>query len=50
MSSQFMVVCFYPLLPDVLISIHRLQKSFARSRLRQKNKNVIQQLGGILFL
>ena len=46
MASLAEVVLFYPLLPDIFMSLHRLQKSFARRRLRQKNKNVFQQLGG----
>ena len=49
MASLAEVVLFYPLLPDIFMSLHRLQKSFARRRLRQKNKNVFQQLGGIVF-
>jgi len=49
MASLAEVVLFYPLLPDIFMSLHRLQKSLARRRLRQKNKNVFQQLGGILF-
>ena len=60
MASLAEVVLFYPLLPAIFMSLHRLPpagflwkvagqlSSFARRRLRQKNKNVFQQLGGIV--
>ena len=48
MASLAEVVLVYPQLPDIFMSLHRLQKSFARRRLRQKNKNVFQQPGGIV--
>jgi hypothetical protein len=58
MASLAEVVLFFPLLPDIFMSLRRLPpagflwkvagqlSSFARRRLRQKNKNVFQQLGG----
>ena len=61
MASLAEVVLFYPLLPDIFMRLRsRLPpagflwkvagqlSSFARRRLRQKNKNVFQQPGWIV--
>ena len=60
MASLAEVVLFFPLLPDIFMSLRRLPpagflwkvagqlSSFARRLLRFRNKNVFQQLGGIV--